>query len=189
MWGGAIKGKGCSKVQLSISLPWQERNARRSCLQRRSIQEKYFYEKPHLDNLSSPVNRCSGDKTVCCTLFVRHRWLQLYQKGCRGAYLGLVITTFFHLSIHSLIYLSKILNENWKKSDQLWSWFDDIAFADDAERSTKSADSVWWDIWKIYCRQLAILRQCRKPPRSQNGALQHDAGFSIFYRNKSKLNI
>ena len=80
--GVPSKGKGCSKVQLSISLPWwQERNARRSCLQGRSIQQKYFYEKPHLDNLSSPVNRCSGDKTVCCTLLVRHRWLQLWQKG------------------------------------------------------------------------------------------------------------
>ena len=99
--GVPSKGKGCSKVQLSISLPWQERNARRSCLQRRSIQQKYFYEKPHLDNLSSPVNRCSGDKTVCCTLLVRHRWLQLCLKGCRVAYLGLVITTFLHLSMYT----------------------------------------------------------------------------------------
>ena len=63
--------------------------------------QKYFYEKPHLDNLSSPDNRCSGDKTVCCTLLVRHRWLQLCQKGCRVAYLGLVITTFFHLSMYT----------------------------------------------------------------------------------------
>ena len=132
--GVPSKGKGCSKVQLSISLPWQERNARRSCLQRRSIQEKYLYEKPHLDNLSSPVNRCSGDKTVCCTLFVRHRWLQLYQKGCRGAYLGLVITTFFHLSIHNLIYLSKILNQN----KEIWS----------------TMKLVWWHCFCRWCREI-----------------------------------
>ena len=35
-----------------------------------------------------------------------------------------------YVCIPNLIYLSKILNQ---KSDQLWSWFDDIAFADDAE--------------------------------------------------------
>ena len=63
--------------------------------------QKYFYEKPHLDNLSSPDNRCSGDKTAFFPLLVRHRWLQLCQKGCRVAYLGLVITTFFHLSMYT----------------------------------------------------------------------------------------